>query len=63
MATSLGAIVLVIIIVGFLLWLINANVPMQPQVKKIFNVVVIIVLVVWLIEVFGIWHYLANLHV
>jgi len=46
-------VIIVIVIVGFLLWLVNTQVPMHPTVKTILNAVVVIVLVVWLLSVFG----------
>ena len=55
-------IVLVLIAVGVLLWLINRFIPMQGTVKTILNAVVIIVLVIWLLKVFGILGSLGNLH-
>lgn len=51
---SLVTILLVIIVAGVLLWLVNAYIPMQPTIKSIFNGVVIILLVLWLLSVFGI---------
>lgn len=56
-------VVLVIIVVGVLLWLVNAYLPLQPAIKNILNAVVIIALVVWLLKAFGVWHYLFNIHV
>lgn len=51
---SLLTILLVIIVVGVLLWLVNAYIPMQSTVKSILNAVVIILLVLWLLSAFGI---------
>lgn len=56
-------ILLVIIIVGVLLWMINSFIPMDRNIKKILNVVVIIILIVWLLKVFGIFSSLMNIHV
>ena len=60
---SLITVVLTICAVGVLLWLINRFIPMQGQVKGILNGVVVIVLVIWLIKVFGLLHYLTQFHV
>jgi hypothetical protein len=49
--------------VGILLWLVNRFIPMQGQVKGILNGVVVIVLVIWLIKVFGLLHYLTQFRV
>jgi len=47
-------IIIAIVVVGILLYCINAFVPMDQKVKTILNVVVILVLVVWLLQVFGV---------
>jgi hypothetical protein len=60
---SLITVVLTICAVGVLLWLINRFIPMQGQVKGILNGVVVIVLVIWLIKVFGLLHYLTQFRV
>lgn len=59
---SLIAIVVTLIVVGVLLWLINAYIPMDEKIKKILNVVVLIVVVLWLLQVFGLFDYLRNVH-
>ena len=45
--------VLILVAVGVGLWLINAYIPMQSTIKMILNAVVVIVVVVWLLSVFG----------
>jgi hypothetical protein len=52
---SLLTVVIVLIVVGVLLWLINAYIPMDRKVKNILNVLVVIGLVIWLLKAFGIW--------
>lgn len=59
---DLLTILLVIVVVGVLLWAINAYVPMQPAYKKILNIVAVIILIVWLLKAFGVFHYLGNVH-
>ena len=51
---SLITLVVVLIVVGVLLWLINTYIPMDAKIKKLMNVVVIIVLVLWLLRAFGV---------
>jgi hypothetical protein len=46
-------ILLVLIIVGVLLWLVNTYIPMDGKIKRIFNIVVVILVIVWLLRVFG----------
>jgi hypothetical protein len=54
-------IVLVLIVVGFLLWLINRFIPMQSTIKAILNAVVVIAVVLWLLDVFGLFHSFSHM--
>jgi hypothetical protein len=58
----LVTIVLVLIVVGVLLWLVNAYIPMAAPIKTILNIVVILAVIVWLLSAFGILSGL-NFHV
>ena len=49
-----------IMLIGVGLWLINTYVPMDAKVKTILNVVVLIVLILWLLNVFGVFAYMGN---
>jgi hypothetical protein len=60
---SVITVLLVICVVGVLLWLVNSYIPMDAKIKRILNIVVVIVLVVWLLRVFGVWGYLTRLTV
>jgi len=57
---TLLTICLTIIVVGLLLWLVTKYIPMEPPIKQILVAVVVIVLVVWLLRVFGILAHLSN---
>lgn len=50
---SLLNLVVALIVVGVLLWLVNAYIPMEATIKRILNFVVIIAVVLWLLGVFG----------
>lgn len=56
-------ILLVIILSGVLLWAVNTYIPMDHKIKNIFNIVVVIIVVVWLLKVFGLFSYLMDIHV
>ena len=60
---ALIEVVIVLIVVGVLLWLINTYIPMASPIKSLLNAVVVIALVVWLLQVFGVWHYITSLRV
>lgn len=51
--TILNLLVL-IILAGFLLWLVNAFIPMAPMIKSLLNLLVFILLVIYVLEFFNI---------
>jgi hypothetical protein len=59
---SLLTIVITLIVAGVLLWLVNTYIPMDGKIKKILNIVVLVVVVLWLLNVFGMWGHLRNIH-
>jgi len=56
-------VVITLVIVGVLMWLVNRFIPMQSTIKGILNGLVTILVVVWLVNVFGLMHYITSLHV
>lgn len=42
------SIILIVVIVGVIMWAVNAYIPMEPRIKGILNIVVIILLLIWL---------------
>lgn len=47
------SLVLTLIVVGVLLWAANQYIPMDAKIKQILNIVVVIVVVLWLLQIFG----------
>ena len=45
--------VIALVVVGIALWLINNYISMDATIKKILNVVLVMVLIVWLLSIFG----------
>ena len=60
---SLINLVITLIVVGVLLWLINAYIPMDGKIKKILNIVVVVVVVLWLLSAFGILGHSGDIRV
>jgi hypothetical protein len=56
-------VLIVLIVAGVLLWLVNTYIPKQSAIKSILNGVVVIVVVLWLLNVFGVLGSLTNLRV
>ena len=52
-------IILTLIVAGVLLWL-GQKIPMDETIRQIINVVVIVVVVLWLLRVFGILDLIGN---
>lgn len=51
---SLISLVVLLIVVGVILWAVNTYLPIDPTIKKIINIVVIVVVCIWLLSVFHI---------
>jgi hypothetical protein len=47
-------IIVVLVVIGAALWAINKYIPMAEPIKKILNVVVVIIVCLWLLQAFGI---------
>lgn len=58
----LVTVIIALCVVGVLLWLVN-RIPMQSQIKGILNTVVLIVVVLWLLKVFGLYQYISQFRV
>lgn len=50
---SLIGIIVVILVVGVVLWFVETYVPMPVAIKRILEAVVVLVLILWLLQVFG----------
>ncbi len=46
--------VIMLIVIGVLLGLVNSYIPMDAKIKNILNIVVVIAVVLWLLDVFGV---------
>jgi hypothetical protein len=50
---TLVNIVVILVLVGLVMWLINNYIPMAGAIKSLLNVVVFVVVLIWLLQVFG----------
>lgn len=48
------ALLLTLIVIGVALYLVETYIPMSPPIRTMIRVVVVVVLVLWLLRVFGI---------
>jgi hypothetical protein len=56
-------VLMVLVVVGVLLRLVNSFIPMAGSIKSILNAVVVIAVVLWLMNVFGLMHSLSRIHI
>jgi hypothetical protein len=47
------SIILVLVVIGAALWAINRYIPMQSGIRTILNIAVVVIVVVWLLKLFG----------
>lgn len=57
---SIITIIIVIVLVGILLWFCETYVPMTSVIKRILEGVVVMVLLLWLLQSFGILGSIGN---
>ncbi len=60
---SLLTVIVVLIVVGMVLWLINAYVPMDAKIKTILNVVIVLFVIIWLLRASGLLGSIANVKI
>jgi len=60
---SLITLIIVLALVGFGLWAINAYLPMQAGIKKILNIAVVVIVVLWLLSAFGLFGDIATIRI
>lgn len=55
--------VITLIVVGVLLWAVNTYIPMDSKIKGILNVIVVLAVVIWLLQAFGVLGSLSGIRV
>ena len=59
----LTTVLITLVAAGLLLWIVNRFIPMQGQIKSILNGLVVIVLVLWIANLYGIFDHLHQVRV
>jgi hypothetical protein len=59
----LSTVLITIVAAGVLLWLVNRFIPMQGQIKSILNGLVVLVLVLWIANLYGLFQHLHQFRV
>lgn len=53
---SLITVIVVLVVLGFVCWLLFRFVPLQSPFKEIIMFLIVLAVVLWLLSYFGIWH-------
>jgi hypothetical protein len=56
-------VLLVLVVAGVILWLVNTYIPMDRKIKNILNAVVVILVIIWLLRVFGVVDILKGIRI
>jgi hypothetical protein len=59
---SLVGIVVVLVVAGLILWMINTYIPMAGAIKSLLNIVVFVVLLIWVLQAFGLIGSIPGFH-
>lgn len=49
---SVIALLVALVLIGVLLYVVNTAIPMDPKVKTILNAVVVVLVLLWLLDIF-----------
>ena len=50
---SLLALIVLLVVIGVIMYLINTYIPMEANIKKILNIAVVIIVIIWLLSAVG----------
>lgn len=50
---TIFGLILALVIIGLLLYLVNTYIPMDEKIRMILNGVVVVIVVLWILNVFG----------
>jgi hypothetical protein len=56
-------VLIVLIVAGIILYVVNNYIPMDGKIKSILNVVVVLVVIGWLLKIFGVFTYLKDINI
>jgi hypothetical protein len=59
----LTTVIITIVAAGVLLWIVNRFIPMQAQIKSLLNGLVVLVLVLWIANLYGLFQHLNQFRV
>jgi len=55
MEMTLINLIVVLVVIGLVMYLVNTYIPMSAGMKKLLNIAVVVVVVIWLLKLLGIF--------
>lgn len=52
--------IITVVVVGVILWVVESFIPMDASIKKLLQVIVIIIVAIWLLQSFGLIGHIGN---
>lgn len=49
---DLISLIVILAVIGVIVWAVNTFVPMDPKIKNILNIAVVVVVCLWLLDIF-----------
>jgi len=46
--------IIMLIVIGVLLWCVNTYIPIDEKIEQILNIVIVIAVVIWVLQAFGV---------
>lgn len=60
---NLLQLIVILVVIGIVMYLINSYIPMAEGIRRLLNIAVIIFLIIWLLEAFGLLGPLSNVRI
>ena len=60
---SLVSLIVVLVVLGVIMYMVNKYIPMESNIKNILNVAVVVFLLLWLLQAFGLLSGLENIRI
>jgi len=58
---SLIGLIITLVVIGLIMWAVNTYVPMSAGLKKVLNIAVVVIVILWLLKVLGAFAYLQDI--
>jgi hypothetical protein len=60
---TLVNLVVILVVIGLVMWLINAYIPMAAGIKSLLNILVFVVVLIWVLRIFGVVTDIPGVHI